>query len=172
MDVNYGQSLKRYLLGRVTLLHIHRFDPNDVQFAAALVSSAVVWFRNAPPPKDHAVNFTFGGTLLDPKLSRIVSAKALVQEPKWTRFPAAETRSHSAVPTISDFFQIKRGLATGDNSYFILAEEDIKTRDLPIEAFSPILPRPRYLPADEVGADLHGNPKNRASTVYPRYAPS
>jgi methylase of polypeptide subunit release factors len=27
MDVNYGQAIKRYLLDRVTLLHIHRFDP-------------------------------------------------------------------------------------------------------------------------------------------------
>ena len=51
MDVNYGQIVKRYLLDRVTLLHIHRFDPNDVQFADALVSSAVVWFRKAPPPQ-------------------------------------------------------------------------------------------------------------------------
>lgn len=45
MDVNYGKGVKYYLLSRVTLLHIHRFDPNDVQFADALVSSAVVWFR-------------------------------------------------------------------------------------------------------------------------------
>ena len=27
MDVNYGASVKRYLLDKVTLLHIHRFDP-------------------------------------------------------------------------------------------------------------------------------------------------
>jgi hypothetical protein len=46
MDVNYGKAVKHYLLSRVTLLHIHRFDPNGVQFADALVSSAVVWFRN------------------------------------------------------------------------------------------------------------------------------
>jgi hypothetical protein len=159
MDVNYGQGIKRYLLNRVTLLHIHRFDPNDVQFADALVSSAVVWFRNVPPPKDHAVTFTFGGTLLNPNLSRTVSAKALVHEAKWTRFPVADIRSGSAGPRISDFFQIKRGLATGVNSYFILAEEDIKARGLPIETFTPILPSPRYLPEDEIEADLHGNPK-------------
>ena len=41
--------MERYLRERVTLLHIHRFDPGDVQFADALVSSAVVWFRNSPP---------------------------------------------------------------------------------------------------------------------------
>jgi hypothetical protein len=159
MDVNYGRSLKRYLLERVTLLHIHRFDPNDVQFADALVSSAIVWFRKTRPPKEHVVNFSFGGTLLYPRLSRPVSAVTLVHEPKWTRFPVADTRSPSAVPTISDFFHIKRGLATGDNSYFIMAEEDIKARGLPIKAFTPILPSPRYLPDDEIGADPNGMPE-------------
>ena len=44
MDVNYGGTLRRYLSERVTLLHIHRFCPTDVQFTDALVSSAVVVF--------------------------------------------------------------------------------------------------------------------------------
>ncbi len=38
MDVKYGVAVKRYLLNQVTLLRIHRFDPEDVQFADALVS--------------------------------------------------------------------------------------------------------------------------------------
>ena len=50
MDVNYGASVKQYLLDQVTLLHIHRFDPNEVQFGGALVSSSVVWFRKRQPP--------------------------------------------------------------------------------------------------------------------------
>lgn len=159
MDVNYGQAVKRYLLSRVTLLHIHRFDPNDVQFADALVSSAVVWFRNAPPPPGHGVNFTFGGTLLEPKLSRTVSTHDLAQEAKWTRFPAAETRSRSSIPVIADFFRIKRGLATGDNGYFILDADTIAARGLPMELFRPILPSPRYISADVIEADTDGNPK-------------
>ena len=159
MDVNYGRSLKHYLLNRVTLMHIHRFDPNDVQFADALVSSAVVWFRNVPPPGDHTVTFTFGRTLRAPNLSRTVSVKALAHEPKWTRFPAADIRSRLATPTLSDFFHVKRGVATGDNSYFILAEEDIKARGLPMEVFCPILPSPRYLLDDAVEADECDNPK-------------
>ena len=67
MDVNYGVSVKHYLLDKVTLLHIHRFDPNDVQFGDALVSSAVVWFRNETPRIGHEVRFTYGGTLERPK---------------------------------------------------------------------------------------------------------
>jgi hypothetical protein len=158
MDVNYGLAVKRYLLEKVTLLHIHRFDPNDVQFADALVSSAVVWFRNTPPPIDHKVLFTIGGTLLIPGISRSISARELALEPKWTRFPNSDVRSKSMAPKLSDFFQIKRGIATGDNKFFILSEEEVKTNNLPIQELRAILPSPRYLPEDEVKADKDGNP--------------
>lgn len=158
MDVNYGRAVKRYLLDRVTLLHIHRFDPADVQFGDALVSSAVVWFRNTPPPSDHAVRFTFGGSLSAPHLSRQVTAETLRHELKWTRFPAAAPREASDAPTLAEFFTIRRGLATGDNNYFILTPEEIERRGLPLEAFRPILPSPRYVDVDEIPADRHGNP--------------
>jgi len=72
MDVNYGASVKWYLLNKVTLLHIHRFDPNEVQFADALVSSALVWFRKEPPPADHQVRFTYGGSLQRPNRPTLV----------------------------------------------------------------------------------------------------
>lgn len=158
MDVNYGRAVKHYLLERVTLLRIHRFDPNDVQFADALVSSAVVWFRNAAPPKDHVVTFTFGGTLLKPKHTRTVSADALATEAKWTRFPIGDVRTRSGAATLSDFFKIKRGLATGDNGYFILSEAKIQAVGLPMEVFKPILPSPRYLLDDEVKSRPDGTP--------------
>jgi len=158
MDVNYGKAVKRYLLDKVTLLHVHRFDPSDVQFADALVSSAVVWFRKSPPPKDHAVAFTFGGTLLDPKLSREVPARALANESKWTRFPTFDVRSRGTTPTLSEFFQIKRGVATGDNDYFILDAGEMASRRLPGEVFHPVFPSPRYLPDNEVLADGDGLP--------------
>ena len=90
MDVNYGISLKRYLLDMVTLLHIHRFDPNDVQFGDALVSSAVVWFRKEAPPEGHEVRFTYGGSLVKPKLERSVAIETLRRSPKWTRYPMKE----------------------------------------------------------------------------------
>ncbi len=158
MDVNYGISLKRYLLDKVTLLHIHRFDPNDVQFGDALVSSAVVWFRKSQPPLGHEVRFTYGGLLQHPKVDRLIPLETLVGNPKWTRFPQDKGLEASAGPVLKDFFTIKRGLATGNNSYFILPAEEIERRGLPIEAFKPILPSPRYLPDDEIKADKKGNP--------------
>jgi hypothetical protein len=170
MDVNYGRAIKHYLLKQVTLLHIHRFDPGDAQFADALVSSAVVWFRNAPPPASHAVEFTFGGTLAKPKLSRMVTAEALAHEHKWTRFPAADIRQRGGIPMLGDFFKIKRGLATGDNSFFILSAEEVAKRGLPQEALRPILPGPRYVP-DEVDVDVDGTPRleRRLFLIDPRF---
>ena len=63
MDVNYGVTLRRYLTERVTLLHIHRFSPTDVQFTDALVSSAVVIFRKLPPTPEHAARFSLAGSI-------------------------------------------------------------------------------------------------------------
>jgi len=158
MDVNYGQAVKRYLLERVTLLHIHRFDPTDVQFADALVSSAVVWFRKSPPPTQHQVKFTFGGTLADPAQCRHVRTFTLEKEPKWTRFPVAAERTRPAGGVVSDFFTIKRGIATGDNDFFILDEDTLAQRNLPREVFRPILPSPRHIKANEIIADPNGIP--------------
>ncbi len=90
MDVNYGQAVKRYLLNHVTLLQIHRFDPNDVQFADALVSSAVVWFRKTPPPQESPSNVHFRRHALRTNaISRELSLRTLAHEPKWTRFPVS-----------------------------------------------------------------------------------
>lgn len=158
MDVNYGRQVKHYLLEHTTLLHIHRFDPADVQFDDALVSSAVVWFRKGSPPKQHSVKFTFGGSLGSPRVDRIVPVAALTSEQKWTRFPASGPRVRSTKPTFEEFFIVRRGLATGDNRFFILTHEEIEKRYLPREMFRPILPSPRYLTTDEIEADIEGNP--------------
>lgn len=160
MDVNYGKEVKNYLLRRVTLLRIHRFDPNDVQFNDALVSSAVVWFKKELPPANHTVEFTFGGTLERPSVTKHIPWSALAQIPKWTSLPLIEQ-----VPVadrrgakLSDLFSIKRGLATGANDYFVLTREQAKEHDLPSKFLTPILPSPRYLKTDEISASGNGEP--------------
>lgn len=159
MDVNYGVPVKRYLLSQVELIRIHRFDPNELQFGDALVSSAVVWFRKRKPEAGHQVEFSFGGTLAAPKVSRMVLLSALQGAAKWTSLATNGVRAVSDGLRLADFFDIKRGLATGDNSFFIMTRDQIEARGLPIEVFTPILPSPRYLEADIIEADAAGVPK-------------
>jgi adenine-specific DNA-methyltransferase len=158
MDVNYGEAVKRYLLDKVTLLRIHRFDPSEVQFGDALVSSALVWFRNTSPPAGHQIEFTFGGSLFAPKVVRTVPVATLRKEAKWTRFPVLDARKETMHYRLSDLFTIKRGIATGGNKFFILTKDEIITRGLPLEVFRPILPSPRYVLANEIDSDQEGMP--------------
>src|SRR5579872_1514466 len=158
MDVNYGVPLKEYLLTRVTLMQIHRFEPEDVQFTDALVSSAVVCFRKAPPPSNHSVNFSFGGSLSEPKRLEAVPLAGLQAKSKWDGRATVNSVSVDRQLTLSDLFHIKRGLATGDNKFFILPKKRISELQLPMQFFKPILPSPRYLRIDEVESDHEGNP--------------
>ncbi len=159
MDVKYGISIKRYLLDQVELLRIHRFDPNELQFGDALVSSAVVWFRKRRPSGSHKVEFSYGGTLAKPKVSRMVLLAELKESAKWTGLAADGVRAVNFGPRLADFFAIKRGIATGDNSFFIMSRDEIVARDLPMEFFKPILPGPRHLETDIIESNADGTPK-------------
>ncbi|MGV8805440.1 MAG: Eco57I restriction-modification methylase domain-containing protein [Polaromonas sp.] len=158
MDVNYGRALKEYLLRDVTLLHIHRFDPNDVQFDDALVSSAVVWFRKDKPPVHHRVRFSYGGPLARPALSKIISIEDLRSANKWTRFPKNDPVQAQGGYRLADLFSIKRGIATGANSFFILPEERAHELNLPLQFLKPILPSSRHVKEDEILCDASGAP--------------
>jgi hypothetical protein len=160
MDVNYGRPLKDYLLGHVTLLRIHRFDPADVQFQDALVSSAVVWFKKETPPTDHKVEFTYGGTLTRPVVTKLISTDVLRRSPKWTKYPLAseDVATQQVGLRLSDLFKIQRGIATGANSFFMLTPDQVAAHRLPSECLLPILPSPRFLTTDEIDADVQGHP--------------
>jgi predicted RNA methylase len=160
MDVNYGQQVKEYLLNHVTLLRIHRFNPSDIQFDDALVSSAVVWLEKRTPPPDHAVEFTYGGTLLKPVVSERIPVIRLKQLHKWSQLPVSfyDQTSDQMSPRLRDFFTVKRGIATGANSFFVLTEEQAAKLQIPAECLKPVLPPPRCLDLDKVDADHEGNP--------------
>jgi adenine-specific DNA-methyltransferase len=164
MDVNYGAALKRYLTDRVTLIRAHRFDPDNVQFGDALVSSVILVFRKAPPPRRHQAEFTFGGTMNEPHASDRIPLERLRESRKWTVYPTyarndRHTISDGNGPTLSDFFRIQRGIATGSNKFFVLHRADAKRRGLPAKYLRPILPSPRHLKTTVIEGDDDGYPR-------------
>lgn len=164
MDVNYGAALKRYITDRVTLIRAHRFDPENVQFGDALVSSVVLVFRKAPPPRDHKAEFTFGGTMSKPHANERLLLERLRESRKWSVYPSharndRQTVSDGTGPTLSDFFRIQRGIATGSNEFFVLDRVDAKRRGLPAKYLRPILPSPRHLKTTVIEGDDDGYPR-------------
>jgi len=159
MDVNYGEAVKRYLTERVCLLQIHRFCPSDVQFDDALVSSAIVVFEKRKPNPDHKAVFSFGGTLAMPAKSEGVTLDRLRSTKKWTSLPQQGGNGYEADSiTLGDLFTVKRGLATGNNDFFIVPRDKLKQLGIPACYVRPILPSPRYLKQEVVDADAEGWP--------------
>ncbi|MEC4891320.1 MAG: class I SAM-dependent methyltransferase [Nitrospira sp.] len=163
MDVNYGAALKSFLTNRVTLIRAHRFDPDDVQFGDALVSSVVLVFRKSLPADNHAVEFTFGGTMTNPHIRDRITLDRLCGSRKWTVFPAhakndRQTADDKTGLTLKDLFKIQRGIATGNNKYFVLDRTNAKRLGLPNRYLRPILPSPRHLTETVIDGDEDGYP--------------
>jgi predicted RNA methylase len=163
MDVNYGTALKRFLTDRVTLIRVHRFDPDDVQFDDALVSSAVIVFRKASLPSDQHVEFTFGGSVSAPRAKEAISLGQLRDARKWTVYPShakndRRISENGTGPTLSAFFRIRRGIATGSNRFFILDRSQVAQLGLPEKYLRPILPSPRRLRGTTVESADDGYP--------------
>ena len=154
MEVNYGAAVRQYLSQNVELLQIHRFKPDDLQFADALVSSCVVVFRNSKPTSSHMATFSSGGSACNPDSQRQVSVAALSAAEKWTHlFSNDEEPASFGGATLGDYFTVKRGIATGDNGFFILDEKTAAKHEIPKRFLRPILPSPRYVKGDKIESD-------------------
>jgi hypothetical protein len=161
LDVNYGKSIKEYLTADVTLVRLHRFDPEDVQFTDALVSSVVLLFRMGKPSTQYQVELTTGGSLSAPQLVRTMPLRYLVPASKWgplfSGAPVSGTRVEDTL-TVGDLFNVKRGLATGANDFFILERRQAESLNLPTQYLRPILPSPREIPGAVIEVNGEGFP--------------
>ncbi len=151
LDVNYGEGVKRFLTDKVELISIHRFDPEDVQFSDALVSSAVVTFRNSKRRHQDVV-LSSGGSMYSPRRRRVVSIDDMDAAHKWTPMFSMEDPIVEGLP-LGHYFKVSRGIASGNNSFFILSEDEVVERDLPKEFLQPILPPPRNLKETRIMED-------------------
>jgi hypothetical protein len=157
MDVNYGIALKNYLLDKVELIHIHRYDPTDLQFDEALVSSAVVIFKNRKPPSTHSAKFSFGGSIKSPQKTSQIGIEELKSIRKWTLPVRIQPQSHETT-CLADYFEIRRGIATGANDFFIMPLSAAKHLGIEREFLKPILPSPRNLKSTIVNSREDGFP--------------
>ncbi len=173
MDVNYGAALKRFLCDRVTLIRIHRFDPDDLQFGDAFVSSAILLFRKTPPPPEHAIAFTFGGTIAKPQASEAIPLDRL-------RGPASGPSTQKTPTTTGTYPAMAMGRSSPTSSASSAASPPVATSSsfwsiltraaaaCPSAYLRPILPSPRNLKTTIIEPDDEGYPRldaNYASSI-------
>ena len=124
-------------------------------------------FSQVAAPGSHAARFSFGGPIEHPQSEALVPLETLRRSRKWTQFPATTTVRHREL-NLGDLFAIKRGLATGANSFFILTEKDIEHWQIPRQFMKPIPPGPRHLTGDIIDALPDGAPDVSAAPLPAR----
>lgn len=145
LSVNYGIEFKKFLLNQVDLVSIHSYDNSDVQFNDALVSSTILVFRKSENRANY-VNFSWGSDINTPTHSIKINKSQLNPNDKWNKeLLLSRDGSHNSTTTIGSYFKIKRGIATGDNSFFIINEETRVRYNIPKTVLSPLIPPPRKL---------------------------
>lgn len=157
LDVNYGKTIKTYLKEKVTLKFIHKYDPTNSRFSDALVSSSVLIYEKTKPSGSNVVRFSFGGSIDKPEFVKYVNINELNPEDKWSIHFSQDTNKEKRV-VLSEFFDIKRGIATGSNEFFVLKRTQIENLQLPFECFTPLLPPARELAENIVERDENGYP--------------
>jgi len=156
--VNYGKVLRNYLTSKVTLLAIHHFNPDEVQFDDALVSSCIVTYRKSAPSDEVSCEMSFGGDFLDAKEIKSVPLLQLHRLSKWTMPHFSPTVSHSDDLRLKDMISVRRGVATGANDYFLIDEETVVKYEIPSIYLKSILPSPRFIHDAVIEANPDGTP--------------
>ena len=159
MQTGYGSAVRSYLTHKVQLIRIHIFDPGDPQFENAMVCPAVVVFRNCHPSEGHSAVLSTNGTLQKPVIQETVDIADLRREGKWSVPSRPYRPTKSSDRHIEDLFIIRRGIATGANTFFIMERTEAEQIGIPNVALRPILPKVRALETDIVEGDKDGYPR-------------
>ena len=156
LSVNYGKSLREFIASSVTLERVHIFDAGEVLFEDVLVSSSVLVICNQAPNPSHAVQITFGD-FESPQDTISMPLRELASLDKWQHMAVYSRHNKpgpSKVPLVGEYFSVKRGVATGANSFFIRALDEWKERGIDERWLRPVLPSSRVLHTDVVSEEM------------------
>jgi hypothetical protein len=159
LSVGYGLALRRYFGEKTQLLRVHWFEPEDLRFADALVSSCVVLTRHGAP----APSSTFTrGAFEAPRFTREVRSEELAGGARWTPLfeaPVVTPRVKRGPTELGMAFQVRRGIATGNNAFFVRELAEWTALGVPRQHLTPVLPAPRHLKTDIVERLRDGWPR-------------
>lgn len=161
LETATGAALRAHLARDVTLLQVHRFEATDLQFGEALVSSVVVLLRQGAPPPGHRARFSVGPDPADPARWADHPVGALAARARWARLEQPPDPIGEYQITLNQMFDIKRGVATGANRFFIRDLDAWDALGVPRAFLRPVLPGVRRLPFPHVPARPDGWPDLR-----------
>lgn len=163
LDTSYGAAVRSYLSTKVQLLRIHEYDEKVIQFNNAFVSSSIVVFRKTTPKVENVVDVSYGSSLSEPSIKKIIPLSVFANNlVNWQKVIMNngiinQMGTDIGIP-FSELFDVKRGVATGANKFFVLKREKAKEIGIPDIAVKPIIPKSRYIETPIIDAFIDGYP--------------
>lgn len=160
----YGKAIRQYLLNNVQLIRLHVYDYIERQFENAQTSTAIVVFKKCLPIDTAKITISHGTSISNSKI--IVTDRRELSEisGNWREIIFKNSgeenidNRNSCKITFKDLFDIKRGIATGANSFFVMERSKAKELEIPDIALKPLLPKARYLKSNIIQSKEDGYP--------------
>lgn len=128
LNTGYGEKVKKYIQDKNILDRIYIFDNNLSLFDNAITTSCIMLFDNAKNDNLLRVfkinSFNELDNIIKPY--KCIDLKEIPYKEKWTNYFFNNQAESDNLKRFSNFCTIKRGIATGNNNYFILTKEKIK----------------------------------------------
>lgn len=160
LDASYGGAPKRYLLERCRLRALVIFDAGRT-FAGVDTTSAITLVERGEPDGEpvrivHVKRMPAAAELVRAVTARSakgvpwgsiesIDREELARHPRWSRVRSGSTPD--ATPSdevpLSELVDVKRGIATGANNYFLLSSTQVKAAGLPRKMTRPAIGRSR-----------------------------
>ena len=142
LNADYGIAVKEYLLKTGMLESVIRFDDRMKLFPEALTTSCILVFQNSPHASVDFISVTDLAQLKTrsfPRCDPIAYADCL-PERKWSDFfRSGDPLACKNLVPFSALAKVHRGLATGNNDFFLLSREQILLHGLSLSACRPCL---------------------------------
>lgn len=150
LDVRYGQALKEALLAQCDIDEILVLEMDELAFEGVLTTSAITIAtkRRAPSGRFRLVEGRLNGSV---ERKREVELDAPAALP-WT--PLLPSRAERIAPLLvgrtaklGDYCRVRRGIATGNNSFFTMTRVDVEQWGIEERFIVPVVLGAKDLPA-------------------------
>ena len=161
LQTGYGMAVRQYLVNNVQLVRLHIYDEDKIYFDNVDVIPSLVIMKKQASSDDVEIRITYGKSAKFPDKEIIVTRDTLIDEiDNWRNIKTKDKIRSTDKESIkfSNLFDIKRGLATGANSFFVMQRSVAKKLGIPDIAVKPLLPKARCLDTKIIEAEYDKYP--------------
>jgi SAM-dependent methyltransferase len=132
LDVNYGALVRRLLLERLGALSLTVLDPQSAAFDDAMTSAAITCFRVGHDVDSVRYSSVSSFLTAQGPSDAMLVPRARLEEGTWgfLRSPGGADAASSGGTALGELFQVRRGIATGDNGFFVMSWTEARHRGL------------------------------------------